>query len=71
MGMVICLGSFITFFSVCFVIFIVCWFKIGRRLREIRNMGNHTNYSFQYKLFVLLSLQVGTLLFKRREDNPF
>ena len=57
--MAVCLGSFIAFLCTCCVIFIICWFKIGRRLREIRNVGgNHTNYNFQFKLFILLSLQV-------------
>ena len=57
--MAVCLGSFIAFVCACCAIFIICWFKIGQRLRDIQTTdGSHPNYSFQYKLFILLSLQV-------------
>lgn len=54
--MAICLASYSLFvFSAC-TTFIVCWHKIGGKLREMRNMAG-VNYHFQYKLYVLLTLQ--------------
>lgn len=64
--MIVCLSTYISFFSVCLLIFIFCWFKIGRRLKAIRAMGTNINYSFHYRLFLLLTIQVSMTL---QEDH--
>lgn len=64
--------SNIIFLTIASSMLAVCWFKIGAKLKAIRNLSC-ANYRFQKKLFVLLTLQVFSVVRypKTKNFRPF